>query len=92
MSSALRQISVAFNHGAMSYAMLYEMALRLYEPPLREIAPEHLKAYADAALTINRSCPPLWPGSWPRTLFIARASAPCVGSVPVRVLRGERRP
>ena len=57
VSSALRQISVAFNHGAMSYAMLYEMALRLYEPPLREIAPEHLKAYADAALTINRLLP-----------------------------------
>ncbi len=57
VSSALRQISVAFNHGAISYAMLYEMALRLYEPPLREIAPKHLKAYADAALTINRLLP-----------------------------------
>lgn len=56
-SAALRQISVAFNHGAISYAILYEMALRLYEPPLREIAPKHLKAYAEAALTINRLVP-----------------------------------
>ena len=57
VSAALRQISVAFNHGAISYAILYEMALRLYEPPLREIAPKHLKAYTEAALTINRLVP-----------------------------------
>lgn len=57
VSAELRQINVAFNHGAISYAMLYEMALRLYEPPLREIAPKHLKAYADAALTMNRLVP-----------------------------------
>jgi len=57
VSAALRQISVAFNHGAISYAILFEMALRLYEPPLREIAPKHLKAYAEAALTINRLVP-----------------------------------
>jgi hypothetical protein len=57
VSGALRQINVAFNHGAISYAMLYEMSLRLYEPPLREIAPKHLKAYADAALTMNRLLP-----------------------------------
>jgi len=57
VSGALRGVYVAFNYGAMSYAMLYEMALRLYEPPLREIAPKHLKAYADAAITINRLLP-----------------------------------
>ena len=57
VSGALRQLNVAFNHGAISYAILYEMALRLYEPPLREIAPKHLKAYADAALTMNRMVP-----------------------------------
>ncbi len=56
-SSALRQVSVAFNHGAISYAMLYEMALRLYDLSLREIAPKHLKAYAGAALAINRLLP-----------------------------------
>lgn len=57
VSVALRQISVAFNHGAISYGILFVMALRLYEPPLREIAPEHLEAYAEAALTINRLVP-----------------------------------
>ncbi len=57
VSAVLRQINVAFNYGATSYAMLFEMALQLYEPPLREIAPKHLKAYAEAALTINRLVP-----------------------------------
>ena len=37
--------------------MLFEVALRLYEPRLREIAPEHLKAHADAALTTARLLP-----------------------------------
>jgi hypothetical protein len=37
--------------------MLYEVALRLYEPRLREIAPEHLKAHADAALSTAQLLP-----------------------------------
>lgn len=57
VAGALRQLNVAFNYGAMSYAILYEMALRLYEPPLREIAPKHLKAHAEAALTMSRLVP-----------------------------------
>ena len=57
ISAALRGVCVAFNHGAISYAMLYEMALRLYEPALREIAPEHLEVYVDAASTLYRLLP-----------------------------------
>lgn len=53
VSGALRQVSDALNHGTVSYAILYELALRLYEPPLREIAPKHLKAYAEAAFAVN---------------------------------------
>ena len=37
--------------------MLFEVALRLYEPRLREIAPEHLKAHTDAALSMARLLP-----------------------------------
>jgi hypothetical protein len=37
--------------------MLFEVALRLYEPRLREIAPRHLKAHADAALLTARLIP-----------------------------------
>ena len=57
VSEALRGAGVAFNDGAMRYATLFEMALRLYEPALREIAPKHLKAYVDAASAVNRLLP-----------------------------------
>ncbi len=57
VSGALRGVCVAFDHAALSYAMLYEMALRLHEPALREIAPDHLEAYVDAASTLHRLLP-----------------------------------
>ena len=57
LSEELRDLCLAFHHCALSYAMLYEVALRLYEPRLREIAPEHLKAHADAALSTARLLP-----------------------------------
>ncbi|MHB0981187.1 MAG: PDZ domain-containing protein [Thermoleophilia bacterium] len=57
VSEALRGVCVAFNHGALSYAMLYETALRLYEPALREIAPEHVRVYVEAASTLYRLLP-----------------------------------
>lgn len=57
LSEVLRDLCLAFHHCALSYAMLYEVALRLYEPHLREIAPEYLKAHADAALSTARLLP-----------------------------------
>jgi PDZ domain len=51
LSEALRDLSLAFHNCALGYTMLFEVALRLYEPRLREIAPKHLKAHADAALS-----------------------------------------
>lgn len=59
LSEVLRDLCLAFHHLALSYAMLYEVALRLYEPRLREIAPEHLKAYAGASLSTARLLPGL---------------------------------
>ena len=56
LSEVLRDLCLAFHHCALSYAMLYEVALRLYEPRLREIAPKHLKAH-DAALSTARLLP-----------------------------------
>lgn len=53
----LRDLCLAFHQCALSYAMLYEVALRLYEPRLREIVPEHLKTHADAALSMSRLLP-----------------------------------
>ena len=57
VSGALRGLCVAFDHAALSHAMLYEMALRLHEPALREIAPDRLEAYVDAAATLYRLLP-----------------------------------
>jgi PDZ domain len=53
----LRDLCVAFHQCALSCAMLYEVALRLYEPRLREIAPEHLKTHSDGALSMARLLP-----------------------------------
>ena len=57
LSEVLRDLCVTFHRLALGYAMLYEVALRLYEPRLREIAPEHLKAYAGASLSTARLLP-----------------------------------
>jgi PDZ domain-containing protein len=56
-SALWRDLSSAFSRCAISYTMLHEMALRLYEPRLREIAPRHLKASAEAALCATRLLP-----------------------------------
>jgi PDZ domain len=57
LSEVLRDLCVAFHRCALGYAMLYEVALRLYEPRLREIAPKHLKAHDSAALSTARLLP-----------------------------------
>jgi hypothetical protein len=54
LTDVLRADYAAFNYAAISYAALFEMALRLYEPPLRELAPKHMRAHAEAAQTINQ--------------------------------------
>jgi hypothetical protein len=54
VSDLLRDDYTAVNYAAISYAALCELAFRLYDPPLREIAPRHLRAYARAAQEINQ--------------------------------------
>ena len=54
LSSVLRGDYTAFNYAAISYAVLCEMGLRLYDPPVREMAWRHLRAYAEAAQQINQ--------------------------------------
>ena len=53
VSDILRDDYTAFTYAAISYAMLVELALRLFDPALRELAPKHLNGYAEAAQTIN---------------------------------------
>jgi PDZ domain len=53
LSNNLRADFAAFNYAALGYAALFEMSLRLYVPALREIAPQHLQDYAQAARAVN---------------------------------------
>ncbi len=54
VSDVLRDDYTAFNYAAISYEALCEMGFRLYDPPLREIALQHLRAYAEATQQINQ--------------------------------------
>ena len=54
VSEILRSDYTAFTYAAISYAMLVELAFRLYDPALRELAPKHLNGYTEAAQTINQ--------------------------------------
>lgn len=51
VSDLLRDDYAAFTYAAMSYAVLLEFALRLYDPELRDLAPKHLSGYTQAAHT-----------------------------------------
>jgi len=53
LSDNLRADFAAFNYAALGYAALFEMSLRLYVPALREIAPQHLQDYVQAARAVN---------------------------------------
>jgi hypothetical protein len=54
LSSLLRADSAAFHQASIGYAAMFEVALKLYEPPLRELAPRHLHDHAEAAASINQ--------------------------------------
>lgn len=77
LSEVLRDLSLAFQRCALNYAVLYEVALRLYEPRVREFAPKHLKAHAGAALATAR----LLPGVV--ALQLARDGLPCACICPM---------
>lgn len=53
ITDLLRLDFAAFSYAAISYAALAEIAFKLYDPALRELAPRHLEGYAQAAQTVN---------------------------------------
>jgi hypothetical protein len=57
-SAALAEAYGGLNEAAFRYGVLTTMAFRLYELPLRELAPKHLRDYAEAAQVINQLIPP----------------------------------
>jgi hypothetical protein len=56
-SAALRRMFVQVNALAICYTELDALAMRLFEPPLRELAPRHLRVYAGAAQAITPLLP-----------------------------------
>jgi hypothetical protein len=56
-AAALAGAYAALNDAAIRYGVLTTMAFRLYELPLRELAPKHLRDYAEAAQQINQLIP-----------------------------------
>jgi PDZ domain len=57
LSEFLRELSLAFHDCALTCGMAYEVALRLLEPRLREILPEHLKVHVAAAQDVSKLLP-----------------------------------
>lgn len=57
LSEVLRDLCLAFHRLALGYTMLHEVSARLYEPRLRELAPKHLRAHAEASLSMARLLP-----------------------------------
>jgi hypothetical protein len=56
-AAALAEVYGALNAAAFRYGVLTTMAFRLYDLPLRELAPKHLREYAAAAHAINHLVP-----------------------------------
>jgi hypothetical protein len=54
LSKSLRDDYTAFNHAAISYAMLHTTAHALGHLPTMEIAERHLRSYAEAVQEINQ--------------------------------------
>jgi hypothetical protein len=53
LSEFLSVDAAAFGFAASQYAALTELAFRLYEPALRELAPQHLSAHTQAVRLLN---------------------------------------
>jgi len=57
VSSALLEVVVEACEAVLSYTALATAAFRVYDPPLRKLAPAHLKAYVGAVRAIERLMP-----------------------------------
>lgn len=57
VSSALLEVVAEACKAVLSYTALATAAFRVYDPPLRKLAPAHLKAYVGAVRAIERLMP-----------------------------------
>ena len=56
-STILKRHLATFAYAIAGYTVLTELAFRLYDLPLREVAPKHLKAYASLSYAATRLIP-----------------------------------
>ena len=76
LSRLLSADYAAFNYAAHRYSVLVELALRLYDPALRELAPKHLRTYTRAARLFNHLLPPVIVGELNREGLDCRCICP----------------
>jgi PDZ domain len=56
-SSVLKRHLAIFGYAVAAYTVLTELAFRLYDPPLRDLAPKHLKAHTLLVHSVARLLP-----------------------------------
>lgn len=52
-SSVLKRHLATFGYAVAAYTVLTELAFRLYDPPLRDLAPKHLKAHTSLVYSVT---------------------------------------
>jgi hypothetical protein len=83
-STILKRHLATFAYAIAGYTVLTELAFRLYDPPLREVAPKHLKAYASLSYAATLVSSQM---SSPHRAYSVSVSALCAASEPVRASR-----
>ena len=73
-AAILEQRVIDFGHAVTAYTILTELAFRLYEPPLRDLGPKHLKAYVSLLYAALR----LMPAVVAQTLAVQELFCQCV--------------
>ena len=56
-STVLKRHLATFGDAVAAYTVLSELAFRLYDPPLRDLAPKHLKAHTSLVYSVTRLLP-----------------------------------
>jgi hypothetical protein len=56
-SSVLKRHLATLGYAIAAYTVLTELAFRLYDPPLRDLAPKHLKAHTSLVYSVTRLLP-----------------------------------
>jgi hypothetical protein len=78
-SAILKRHLATFAYAVAGYTVLTELAFRLYDPPLREVAPKHLKAYASLSYAATRLIPGVIAGEFAAQGLFCQCVCPMCG-------------